>query len=145
VRNGPFRGEGLLSAPETPFWEAVDALCARHPRYRREAYGFVVAALAFAVGELPAERRSDPLRRHLSGSELVTAVIRLARREFGGLSETVFREWGVTRSEDVGAIVFELVSCGQLSARPEDRLEDFQGGPDLIASLAGAPSAGRGR
>ena len=134
-----------MSAPEIPFWEAVDALCEARPRYRREAYGFVVAALAHAVGALPAERRQDPVRRHLSGGELVAAVISLARREFGELSEAVFREWGVTRSEDIGEIVFDLVSCGQLSARPEDRLEDFQGGPDLIASLAVSPPAGRGR
>jgi uncharacterized repeat protein (TIGR04138 family) len=136
-----------LSRPESSFWEAVDALRDRDPRYRREAYGFVVAALASAVSELPAERRSDPDRRHLSGGELVIAVIALARREFGDLSELVFREWNLTRTEDIGRIVFELVECGQLSARPEDRMQDFQTGPELLASLtgagrdAGAPSA----
>jgi uncharacterized repeat protein (TIGR04138 family) len=49
----------------------------------------------------------------------------------------VFREWGVASGEDVGRIVFQLVECGQLSARPEDTLEDFRGGPDLLAQLAG--------
>ena len=127
-----------MSRPESSFWEAVDALRDRDSRYRREAYGFVVAALASAVGELPAERRADPERRHLSGAELVGAVIRLARREFGDLSEVVFREWNLTRTEDVGRIVFELVECGQLSARPEDRMQDFQAGPELLASLAGS-------
>ena len=134
-----------MNRPESPFWEAVDALRDRDPRYRREAYGFVVAALASAVGELPAERRADPERRHLSGAELVGAVIRLARREFGDLSEVVFREWNLTRTEDIGRIVFELVECGQLSARPEDRMQDFQAGPELLASLAGGsggPDAG---
>jgi hypothetical protein len=53
----------------------------------------------------------------------------------------VFREWGVTCTEDVGRVVFELVECGQLSARPEDRLQDFQLGPELMASLAGVGSA----
>ena len=48
----------------------------------------------------------------------------------------VFREWGVHRTEDIGAIVFELVAAGQLSARPEDRPEDFAAGIDLPAALA---------
>jgi uncharacterized repeat protein (TIGR04138 family) len=48
----------------------------------------------------------------------------------------VFREWGVLRTEDIGAIVFELVDAGHLSARPEDRPEDFATGIDLPAALA---------
>jgi uncharacterized repeat protein (TIGR04138 family) len=48
----------------------------------------------------------------------------------------VFQEWGVRRGEDVGAIVFELVEAGQLSARPEDTIEDFREWPDLTRALA---------
>jgi len=37
-----------------------------------------------------------------------------------------------------------LVNAGQLTARPEDRREDFLGGPDLMAALAsGASHPGR--
>jgi uncharacterized repeat protein (TIGR04138 family) len=125
-----------VNRPERSFWETVDGLRERDSRYRREAYGFVVAALAATVGELPSERRNDPDRRHLSGGELVEGVIRLARREFGDLSEVVFREWNVMSSEDIGQIVFQLVESGQLSARPEDRLEDFRSAPQLMASLS---------
>jgi uncharacterized repeat protein (TIGR04138 family) len=63
-------------------------------------------------------------------------VIYLARREFGSLAPIVFQEWGVRRGEDVGAIVFELVEAGQLSARPEDTIEDFREWPDLTRALA---------
>ena len=117
-----------MSRPEGSFWEAVDALRARNPRYRREAYGFVVAALGATVGDLPAERQDDPERRHLSGASCCAAWCGW-RAASSATSRTVFREWGVTRSEDVGAIVFQLVERGQLSARPEDRLEDFRSGP----------------
>jgi uncharacterized repeat protein (TIGR04138 family) len=134
-----------MTASEPSFWEVVDTLGEREPRYAREAYGFVVAALGAAVRALPRARRADPARRHLSGGELVEGVIRLARTEFGDLAELVFREWGVTRSEDIGAIVFRLVDSGQLSARPEDRLEDFGGGPDLLAALGGASHGTRPR
>jgi uncharacterized repeat protein (TIGR04138 family) len=121
---------------ETMFRDAVDALRAQGSRFAREAYVFVVAALGETVRQLPEERLGDPLRRHLSGQELTTGVIRIAREEFGSLAPTVFHEWGVLRTEDIGAIVFELVEAGQLSARPEDRPEDFVTGIDLPAALA---------
>jgi uncharacterized repeat protein (TIGR04138 family) len=127
---------------ELPFWDAVDRVRERDPRYRREAYGFVVGALGVTVAELPLERRRDPERRHLSGGELLLGVATLARREFGFLAPTVFSEWGVHTGEDVGHIVFQLVGCQQLSARAQDTIDDFRGF-DLAASLgAGAPDSG---
>src|SRR5690242_1877107 len=116
-----------MEPPEIPFWDAVDRLRAGDPRYRREAYGFVVAALGATVQALPEERRRDPARRHLAGGELLIGLASLARREFGFLAPAVFREWGVTAGSDVGRIVFELVGIGQLSARPEDSPADFEG------------------
>ena len=121
---------------ETLFRDAVDELRSRGSRYAREAYVFVVAALGETVRLLPAERLADPHRRHLTGQELTAGMIRIAREEFGSLAPTVFHEWGVNRTEDIGAIVFELVDAGQLSARPEDRPEDFATGIDLPAALA---------
>ncbi|HYM80118.1 MAG TPA: Minf_1886 family protein [Candidatus Limnocylindria bacterium] len=124
-----------MNPSDTPFWVSVDAIRATNPAFRREAYGFVMAVLSVTVQELPAERVHDPERRHLSGRELLEGILRVAREEFGQMAPTVFREWGVGRGEDWGAIVFQLVEAGQLSARPEDRLEDFGGGPDLMSAL----------
>lgn len=121
---------------ETLFRDAIDELRARGSRYAREAYVFVVAALGETVRALPPERLADPDRRHLSGAELAAGVIRIAREEFGPLAATVFAEWGVRRTEDIGVIVFELVEAGQLSARPEDTMADFRGAEDLLALLA---------
>jgi uncharacterized repeat protein (TIGR04138 family) len=125
-----------MSATHTPFWDAVDRIRAERPTYRREAYGFVLAALGATVQALPEERRADPARRHLSGQELVRGVVALARHEFGLMAPTVFREWGVHAATDLGEIVFQLVEAGQLSARPEDRREDFAGGPDLLRAIS---------
>lgn len=129
---------------ERPFWAAVDEMRERDPRYRREAYGFLMLALARAVETLPAARRADPSRRHLSGRELLEGMLRLAREEFGPLAATVFEEWGLARSEDVGEMVFQLVAAGQLSARAEDRREDFAGGGSLPKRLRSSPRPGRG-
>jgi uncharacterized repeat protein (TIGR04138 family) len=114
-------------AQEVAFWDVVDGIREADGRYRREAYGFLMAALGVTVQRLPEERRRDPARRHLSGSELLLGLVGLARNEFGELAPTVFSEWGVRRGEDVGEMVFQLVASGQLSARPEDTLEDFRG------------------
>ena len=124
-----------MSPTETPLIDAIETICAEDRRYRREAYLFVVTALGATVQGLPLERQQDPLRRHLAGGELILGMIELARREFGPLAPTVFREWGVLGNEDVGTIVFQLVECGQLSARPEDSMDDFGGGPDLLKAL----------
>jgi uncharacterized repeat protein (TIGR04138 family) len=121
---------------ETKFRDAVDELRARGSRFAREAYVFVVAALGETVRALPVERREDAERRHLSGHELTDGIIRIAREEFGPFAAMVFREWGVRSTEDIGAIVFELVEAEQLSARPQDTLADFRGRGDLLAALA---------
>ena len=108
-------------------------------RYHREAYLFVFRALqevqkrlhaAPAVapaagpagGEAPARRS-----RHITAAELCEGVRRTAVAEFGGLAETVLRDWGLRDTRDVGEIVFELVDRGELSASEGDRPEDFHG------------------
>ena len=88
------------------FWERVHAIREKDPRFRREAYEFVMRGL-----------------------------IDLARQDYGELAWTVFNEWGVTRSEDFGAIVFLLVEDGLLGRQDNDSPEDFHGGLDLKAEL----------
>lgn len=125
-----------MSPTDLPFWDAVDRIRAADPRYRREAYGFVMAALGQTVQALPRERLVDPERRHLSGLELMAGTVALARREFGLMAPTVFREWGLATAADLGTLVFQLVGAGQLSARPDDRIDDFVAGPDLMRALS---------
>ena len=134
-----------MSSTELLFWDTVDRIRETEPRYRREAYGFVVAALGHTVQALPRERRDDSALRHLSGQELVRGVVQLARREFGLMAPAVFREWGVASNEDIGQIVFRLVDCGELSARPEDTLEDFRGDGELLRALAEGLEPGHAR
>ena len=124
-----------MSPTDVPFWDAVDQIRESDPRFRREAYGFLMMALGVTVQALPDERRKDPATRHLSGQELLQGVILLARQEFGRFAPVVFGEWGIASGEDVGRIVFQLVESRQLSARREDSIDDFRGGGELFAAL----------
>ena len=115
------------------FWEKVHAICERDPRFRREAYEFVMRAL-----EHTTERVVGP-RRHVSGQELLSGIVDLAREEFGDLALTVFDEWGISRSEDFGTIVFALVGEGLLGRQPDDSIHDFSGGIDVRSALMPPP------
>jgi uncharacterized repeat protein (TIGR04138 family) len=121
--------------PES-LWDAIERIRSHDPRFRPEAYGFIMMALGVAVEGLPETRRDDPDRRHLSGSELLDSIVALARQEFGALAPTVFQEWGLKSGGDVGDLVFQLVETGQLKARPEDRRDDFLSGAPLMRRLA---------
>jgi uncharacterized repeat protein (TIGR04138 family) len=59
----------------------------------------------------------------------------LARGEFGLLARTVFRQWGITRSDDLGEIVFNLIDANLLSKTERDRRSDFEGICDLEQAL----------
>lgn len=118
-----------MEPPVFDFWEKVHAICEQDPRFRREAYEFVMRALEHTTARVVGPRR------HVSGQELLAGIVDLARQEFGDLAWTVFREWGITGSEDFGAIVFALVGEGLLGRQPEDSLQDFSGGIDLKHEL----------
>jgi uncharacterized repeat protein (TIGR04138 family) len=91
----------------------------RDGRYQERGYLFVLAALEFAQGRLPA-------RRHLSGAELAWACRDFALEQFGLLAQPVLEYWGITRTEDLGRIVFLLIDVGLLARQESDRVEDFE-------------------
>jgi len=90
----------------------------RDARYHERGLLFVLAALEFAQGRLPA-------RRHISGQELAWACRDFALEQFGLLAPTVLRFWGIATTEDIGRIVFHLIDVGLLAQQPADRIEDF--------------------
>lgn len=44
---------------------------------------------------------------------------------------TLFEEWGVRSTEDIGQIVFNMVRAQALRKTDDDKLEDFAGGFDF--------------
>ena len=96
----------------------MDQIRARDPRFHEHAYLFLLAALEYCQQRLPE-------RRHIDGRELAQACRDLALERFGVMARVVLEHWGVTRTEDLGDIVFTLVSVGLLISQPTDSRDDF--------------------
>jgi uncharacterized repeat protein (TIGR04138 family) len=109
----------------------------RDPRYAYEAYEFTFAALAHTqkmLGKVPppepeAAEAAEPAQEepsyHVSGRQLLEGAIALALEQFGLMARTVFRVWGINRTDDFGEIVFNLVEAGLMSKTNEDNRADF--------------------
>jgi len=99
----------------------------RDVRYHPNAYQFVYAALRFTQQCLnrsvnPAMESDDA---HISGVELLDGIRAFALDQFGLMTQTVFRCWGVRSTDDFGQIVFELIDRGEMSRTDRDQLSDF--------------------
>ena len=106
------------------FAEALDAIIVGDPRYSRDAYIFLRDALDFTTKQQKKVKGTNV--RHVSGPELLDGVRRYALREFGPLVVTVFENWGIRRTEDVGHMVFNLIDAGIFGKTEEDSIQDFR-------------------
>jgi uncharacterized repeat protein (TIGR04138 family) len=111
----------------------------RDPRYAYEAYEFVFTALAHTqkmLGRVPPPEGAAPEKDyHVSGRELVHGIRDLALEQFGLMARTVFRMWGIDRTDDFGEIVFNLIDAGLMSKTARDDRRDFQAVFDLDEAL----------
>ena len=51
------------------------------------------------------------------------------------MARTVFRLWGIERTDDFGAIIFNLIEAKLMSRTDDDQREDFNGVYDLDEAL----------
>jgi uncharacterized repeat protein (TIGR04138 family) len=107
-----------MSAELSPI-ERIRAIVKKDERFRIEGYCYVFEALEFTLRRLDAHR-------HVSGRELCEGIRDLAIEKFGPLARTVFRHWGITRTEHFGEIVFNLVDAGLMGKTDTDSPEDFR-------------------
>ena len=109
-------------------------------RFAEAAYFFVLEALDYTIflqgrGQAPAESR------HINPRELLDGIRRYAQEEFGPLAPFAFRSWGVTRTEDFGALVFQMIEGGLLNKSESDHPRDFANGFDFEKAFLDAASA----
>jgi uncharacterized repeat protein (TIGR04138 family) len=106
------------------FYSIVDQICAVDPRYKSDAYEFLMEALAHTQKKF---KRS----KHVTGEELLEGIKQLLMHKFGPLTLLVLKHWGITSTEDFGNIVFRLVDNKILSKDSDDKVDSFQNGYDF--------------
>lgn len=138
-------------------------LLKRDRRYPLDAYLFILEALSFAQDSLgmgaepPAEEiesaepggesasRATPktgrsrrrrAERHLTGQELCEAARHYALQQYGYMARTVLASWGVTRTDDFGELVFNMIEIGQMRKTRKDKREDFHNVYDFSEAFA---------
>ncbi len=102
------------------FLGALKEILRKDPRYKLEAYSFLMSVLNYTVSKLPKPR-------HVTGQELLEGIKEFGLEQFGPMTRTVFEHWGITSTEDFGNIVFNLVDVGLLGKTEEDSVSDFKG------------------
>jgi uncharacterized repeat protein (TIGR04138 family) len=115
------------------FEEVLALILKEDTRYTADAYFFVRAALDYTIKML--QKPDSGPARHVSGRELLEGIRLCALQEYGPMARTVLNAWGITRTEDFGELVFNLVGKGVLGKTAEDRREDFAGGYDFTSAF----------
>ncbi len=111
---------------QSSFEDRLRAVVRADGRYDLHAYRFVYEALDHTL-------KGIGCKRHVTGRELCEGIRDLALEQFGGLALMVFDRWGVRRTADFGAIVFNLVEGGLMSRSDNDSPADFDGVFDFRA------------
>jgi len=73
-------------------------------------------------GEIQEEQHEG---RHLTGQELCHALRLYALQQFGFMAISVLAQWGITKTDDFGSIVYNLIDIGLMRKSPDDRQDHF--------------------
>lgn len=115
-------------AGEKNFYQVVEEICARDSRYKADSYEFVMDALHFT-------QRTLNRKGHVSGKELLSGIRECALKQYGPMARTVLAYWGITRTEDFGNIVFNMIAEKLFSKTDSDSLADFKDVYDFEQAL----------
>lgn len=101
------------------FYQAIEEICAKDNRYKPDSYEFVMQALNFSQNKLKRQA-------HITGRELLEGIREFAIEQYGSMAWTVLNHWGITKTDDFGNIVFNMVDGKLFSKTETDSIEDFK-------------------
>ena len=104
------------------FAQAVTQICKQDPRFDPDAYHFLRDALDHTVKAV-VEKEKQP--RHVNGAELMYGFRDYALGEFGPMTKPLLKEWGITKTRDVGEMVFNLIEVKVFTREDGDSPSDF--------------------
>ena len=108
---------------KTDFHDAVEEVLKSNSNYSADAYFFLQEVLLQAVEKQ--RKLSGGENKHVSGFELLESFRERMLKQFGPMSMTLLGEWGVSCTEDVGKMVFNLIEVGAFGKSKQDEEKDF--------------------
>ena len=102
--------------------DTFEDIVAKDSRYDARAYALVMDVVHYLGGA------GD---RHMTGEDILDEFKERALDQFGPLTYTVLTEWGVTCTEDVGEMMFNLTDAHRVRKDDDDSIESFAGGYDF--------------
>ncbi len=97
-------------------------IVAKDKRYDARAYALLMDVVHYLSGEEG---------KHVSGEDILDEFKERALDQYGPMTYTVLTEWGLTCTEDVGEMMFNLVEARRIRKNDEDSAESFSGGYDF--------------
>jgi uncharacterized repeat protein (TIGR04138 family) len=116
------------------FEEVLEKIQRTDTRYQRDAYLFLREALDHTQKSVAKANKGEP--RHVTGQELLEGIREYGLSQYGPMTQFVFNAWGLSRCEDWGEIVFNLIEHNLLRKTEHDRRADFAGGYDFGEAFA---------
>ena len=107
--------------------DTFEDIVAKDSRYDGRAYALLMDCIHFLGKE----------GKHMTADDILDEFKERALDQFGPLSYTVLTEWGLSRTEDIGEMMFNLVEFNRVRKDEDDRHEDFCGGYDFKEAFLG--------
>lgn len=107
--------------------DAFKDITERDPRYNARAYTLLMDVVNYLIRE----------RKGASSAAILEEFRERTLDLYGPMSITVLSEWGLTKTEDIGEMMANLVKSGRLRQEKDDQFEDFAGGYDFREAFFG--------
>lgn len=103
-------------------------ILAKDGRYQARAYALLMDVINFL---------GTKGGGHMTAADILDEFKERALDQYGPLAFFVLNEWGVSRCEDVGVMMGNLVTSHRVRSDPGDSPEDFAGGYDFRETFLG--------
>ena len=102
-------------------------ILARDRRYDARAYALLVDVLQYLFSK----------DEHVDATAILDEFRERTLDQYGPMSYTVLTEWGVSATEDIGEMMFNLVEFKRIRKDEDDNPDDFRDGFDFKEAFLG--------
>ena len=115
--------------------EKINQIIAEDPRYNANAYYFLLKCLNYSFDKFKKvfiDSEKAEKSKHISGEQLLQGIGEIALLDFGYMTQAVFNCWGITKTQDWGEIVYNMILRNLLSESDTDCKVDFKDVYDFV-------------